>query len=157
MLFSATFTGFLLVACVSDLKAFRIPNAVPLALMALFLVKAAASGVAAWPEHVIAFALIFTLGFIAFGLGVIGGGDAKLMAVIALWLGLRDSPGFLTMTAIGGGALAVILLVLRMVLDRDPALATPNGEDPKLGLFSRDAPVPYALPITIAALWLEWT
>lgn len=157
MLFSATFTGFLLVACISDLRAFRIPNAVSLAIMALFLIKAVASGITVWPEHIIAFGLMFGIGFVGFAFGIIGGGDAKLMTAIALWLGLRDVPGFLAMTAICGGVLAIVLLLVRHVLDRDPALALANGNAQSLGLFSRNAPVPYALPITCAALWLEWT
>jgi prepilin peptidase CpaA len=157
MLFSITFTGFLLVACVTDLRAFRIPNAVPLAVIALFLIKAAATGLAVWPDHILALGLMFTLGFVAFGFGIIGGGDAKLMTAAALWLGLRDAPSFLAMTAIGGGALALVLLALRYVLDRDPALAMPKATVRSPRLFQRKAPIPYALPITCAALWLEWT
>ena len=157
MLFSITFTGFMLVACITDLKAFRIPNAVPLAVMALFLIKAAATGIAVWPDHILAFIFLFALGFVAFGFGVIGGGDAKLMTAAALWLGLRDMPGFLTITAIGGGVLALVLLTLRQILDRDPALATSKGAMRGPRLFRRNAPIPYALPIAAAALWLEWT
>jgi prepilin peptidase CpaA len=157
MLFSITFTGFLIVACITDLRGFRIPNGVPLALMALFLIKAAATGIAVWPDHIVALVLMFALGFVAFGFGMIGGGDAKLMTALALWLGLRDMPGLLSITAIGGGILALVLLTLRYVLDRDPAPATPRGAPGAPRLFQRRAPIPYALPIAAAAIWLEWT
>ncbi len=157
MLFSITFTSFLIVACITDLKAFRIPNAVPLAVMALFLIKSAATGIAVWPDHIVAFILMFALGFAAFGFGVIGGGDAKLMTAAALWLGFRDMPGFLAITAIGGGTLALVLLSCRYVFDRDPVPATPKGAVRGRRLLQRKAPIPYALPIACAALWLEWT
>ncbi len=157
MLFSLVFASFLLIACVIDIKSFRIPNAIPLALIALFLIKTAAAGHAdIWPGHLIAFGLTFALGFLAFALGLFGGGDAKLMTALALWFGLAELPSFLVITAIGGGLLALTLLCLRHLANRRPAMATSVGSTRGPRLLDRRAPVPYALPITLAALWLEW-
>ncbi|MDH3662419.1 MAG: prepilin peptidase [Alphaproteobacteria bacterium] len=154
LFFSLALTCLLLVACLSDLKAFRIPNAVPFALIALFLIKAAAiSGITVWPGHVVAFGLTFGLGILAFALGLIGGGDAKLMAALALWFGMDALPSFLAITAVGGGALALILVAVRHVAALGPIAAGPAAG---WRLLHRHAPVPYALPITLAALWLEW-
>ena len=157
MLFSIAFTGILFVACITDVSAFRIPNVVPLAVMTLFLIKSVATGIMIWPDHFVAFVLMLALGFAAFSFGAIGGGDAKLMTAVVLWLGLRDMPGFLVITAIGGGALALILLALRYVFDRDTTPAAPKGAMCLPRLFQHKAPIPYALPIAGAALWLEWT
>lgn len=157
MLFSLAFTGILLTASAFDLKAFRIPNALPLALIALFLIKVAATAdIAVWPGHLIAFGLTFAVLFLAFALGLVGGGDAKLMAAIALWFGLGALPSFLAITAIGGGVLALALLALRRVIDRRPARASAAVPVRGMHLLDRQAPVPYALPIAVAALWLEW-
>ena len=157
MLFSFVFTGFLLVACAIDLKEFRIPNAIPLALMALFLIKATAmTEIAVWPGHLAAFGLTFALGLTAFAFGALGGGDVKLMTAIALWFGLSTLPSFLAITAIGGGLFALILLALRHVQARRVAKAPPNDVPAAPKLLDRRAPVPYALPIALAALWLEW-
>lgn len=157
MLFSLVFTGFLITACIVDLKAFRIPNAIPLALIALFLIKAAASGnVAVWPEHLTAFGLIFALAFLAFAFRLFGGGDAKLMTALALWFGMASLPSFLVITALGGGLFAVVLLALRHLANRRPLMVTSTGLTHGLRLLDRKAPVPYALPITFSALWLEW-
>ena len=156
MFFSIILTGCLLIACLFDLKAFRIPNAVPLALIALFLVKAAAAGIAVWPDHVIGFGLTTAFGLLAFVLGMIGGGDAKLMMALALWFGVTALPGFLVVTAIGGGVLALTLLALRILVNRPRKAASSGKPTPSPGLLDRHAPVPYALPIAFAALWLEW-
>lgn len=158
MLFSVVFTGFLLVACISDLKAFRIPNAVPLALMALFLIKVAATaGIAVWPEHLVAFGMMALLGLVAFGFGVIGGGDAKLMIAVALWIGMSALSSFLVLTAVGGGALALLLLGLRHLANDQEVLPSSRVALPGARLLDRKAPIPYALPIASAALWLEWS
>ncbi len=157
MLFSFVFAGFLLVACIVDLKEFRIPNAIPLALIALFLIKAAATGdVAVWPTHLVAFGVTFAFGLLAFALGLLGGGDIKLITALALWFGTSALPSFLAITAIGGGLLALILLALRCLVNRRPAMAPSTGATHGVRLLDRKAPVPYALPITFAALWLEW-
>ena len=157
MLFSLTFTGFLLVACFIDLREFRIPNAVPLAMMALFLIKAAAvAGVVVWPDHIAAFSFALTLGFLAFAFGLIGGGDAKLMTAVALWLGMGALPVFLAITAVGGGVLALVLIGLRYLAARRPLATATAGSSGGPRLLEKNAPVPYALPIAMAALWLEW-
>lgn len=157
MLFSLVFAGLLIIACVIDLKVFRIPNAIPLALIALFLIKSAAAGNAEiWPGHLMAFGLTFGLGLLAFALGMFGGGDAKLMTALALWFGMAGLPGFLVITAISGGLLALFLLGLRHLANRQPVMASSSGSTNAPKLLDRRAPVPYALPITFAALWLEW-
>lgn len=152
MLFSILLTALLLIACCYDVTSFRIPNGIPLALAALFLIKATMLGISPWPSHIGAALLIFGLGFAGFALGVIGGGDAKLMTALALWLGMTGLPSFLAITAIGGGVLALVLLTLRQGL----LAVSPGGAVRQWRLFHPKAPVPYALPITLAALWLEW-
>ncbi len=154
--FSLALTGLLLAACLSDLKAFRIPNAIPLAVIALFLVKAAAMGQAVWPVHIPAFALTLAIGIVAFVFGWLGGGDVKLIAALALWFGMTTLPDFLVITAIGGGVLGLLLMALRPLLARSlsPAGAPARARGPRL--LHREAPVPYALAIAFAALLLEW-
>lgn len=157
MLPSLLLTGLLLVACAFDLKAFRIPNAISLAVIVLFLIKALAMvDSMVWTGHALAFALMFVLGFAAFTFGLIGGGDVKLLSALALWFGISALPSLLTLTAIGGGLFAVLLLLLRHGASRLLAVASPEGAARATGLLDRKAPMPYALPIAAAALWLEW-
>jgi len=158
MLLSLLFTCTLVIACGFDLKTFRIPNGLSLALIALFIVKAAATPeIAVWPEHILAGGVMLGLGFLAFALGAIGGGDAKLMSALALWFGIGFLPSLVAATAVGGGMLALVLLIVRHLADRRPAMVPLAEKAKSPGLFDRHAPVPYALPISFAALWLEWS
>lgn len=161
MLFSLLLTSLLTLACFIDLKEFRIPNMIPLALIALFLIRMAASGeIVVLSDHMLAFALTLALGMLAFAFKLVGGGDAKLLAALALWFGMVPLPSLITITALGGGVLALILLVLRHLATRLPVLASSmassGGGTGRPRLLDRHAPVPYALPIAAAALWLEW-
>ena len=62
------------------------------------------------------------LGFVFHALGWLGGGDGKLLAVLALWLG----PGDLGLALLAAGALALLLALA--------ALARPNGALRRRGL-----------------------
>ncbi|HEY5084239.1 MAG TPA: prepilin peptidase, partial [Rhizomicrobium sp.] len=75
-----------------DLASFTIPNFLSAALLAVFAVFAFAAGLgfAAIGWHLAAGLVGLFVGFTLFALGYIGGGDAKLFAAVALWLGFRD-------------------------------------------------------------------
>ncbi|MBA2587187.1 MAG: prepilin peptidase [Alphaproteobacteria bacterium] len=98
-----------------DLASFTIPNFLSLALLGAFALFALAAGlslpVIGW--HLLAgFAGLF-LGFALFTLGWIGGGDAKLFAAVALWLGFHDLAPYALLASIFGGALTLALMLLR--------------------------------------------
>jgi prepilin peptidase CpaA len=158
MLASLLLTGLLLAACITDLRAFRIPNAIALAVIALVPIKAAvmADGIA-WADHALACALMLALGFGAFAFGLVGGGDVKLLTALALWFGMTALPSLLTLTAIGGGLFALVLLALRFGASRLVPASGPEERGRPPRLLDRAAPVPYALPIAVAALLLEWS
>jgi prepilin peptidase CpaA len=98
-----------------DLASFTIPNFLPACLIAGFVlfVPAAHLTVHAVLLHLLAGLLGFCLGFTLFAFGYIGGGDAKLFAAIALWLGFADLGGFAIAASLFGGLLTLTLLVLR--------------------------------------------
>jgi len=112
------FFGLLAWAVVSDLTKLRIPNFVSLALGGLyFLYIAFAPTSVDWAGGVMAGGFILLAGMVLFALRVMGGGDVKLMAAVALWAGLELLPGFLAVTTIAGGVMAVIACTrLRFVL-----------------------------------------
>jgi prepilin peptidase CpaA len=72
-----------------DIASFTIPNFLTLALLGAFAVFAFAAGlsftVIGW--HLLAGFLGLLIGFTLFAIGHVGGGDAKLFAVMVLWLG----------------------------------------------------------------------
>lgn len=103
------FAGF------SDLFTMRISNKLVLALVVAFIVLAVVVGL---PLEVIGMHLAVAAGVLAvalvfFSLGWIGGGDGKLIAATALWLGLGVLLPYLIYASLLGGALTLILLAAR--------------------------------------------
>jgi len=109
--------ALLLAAALWDLTSFTIPNALCAALTGLFLVFALAVplGLSSLGWHLVAGLAGLVLGFTLFALGWIGGGDAKLFAATALWLGFSDLLPYAAMASLFGGVLTVSLLMLRKV------------------------------------------
>ena len=58
---------------------------------------------------------ILAIAFVMFGLGWVGGGDAKLAAATALWLGWSSMLDYGAAAAIYGGVLTLIILSARMM------------------------------------------
>jgi prepilin peptidase CpaA len=98
-----------------DVASFTIPNSLNLALLAVFAVFAVSAGlsfaVIGW--HLLAGIIALTIGFTLFALGHIGGGDAKLFAATALWLGLKDCLPYALLASMFGGGLALGLMLWR--------------------------------------------
>ncbi|HKR89086.1 MAG TPA: prepilin peptidase, partial [Phenylobacterium sp.] len=133
---------------------YRIPNWISLALMTGFLAAAAASLAAGTPASALGLNLAvgaagLVAGVVMFALGWIGGGDAKLFAAAALWIGWPGAMTFLAVTGLAGGGLALLLLGLRSPVLRPMVLAGPAW-------FTRLAEpgenVPYGVAIAVGAL-----
>jgi prepilin peptidase CpaA len=105
----------LAVAAGWDLASFTIPNFLSIALIALFAIFAVAARLTlpAIGWHLLAGLLGLAIGFTLFALGWIGGGDAKLFAAIALWLGFTDLLSYGLLASAFGGVLTLALLALR--------------------------------------------
>jgi len=84
-----------------------------------------------------------------FAAGWIGGGDGKLFAVCALWLGWPAALPFMLYTGLAGGLLTVAILTLRSGW---LALAVAGGPAwiRKLGTTGGD--LPYGVAIAVGAL-----
>lgn len=98
-----------------DIASFTIPNFLTAALTVLFAVFAVAAGLswAAIGWHLLAGAIGLTIGFILFALGYVGGGDAKLFAAVALWLGFGDLLPYALIASAFGGVLTLAILMAR--------------------------------------------
>jgi hypothetical protein len=82
-------------AALSDAVSMTIANRLSLLLAGSFLVLAPLSGMD-WTTigwHLAAGALVLSVTFTIFAIGGMGGGDAKLLAATALWMGLPRLPG----------------------------------------------------------------
>jgi prepilin peptidase CpaA len=101
--------ALMIVAAMTDVTSFRIPNWLTATIAILFVPMAFATGmpIADFGWHLAGGLILFVIGYLMFAVGIFGGGDAKLMAAAGLWFGTDLTVPFLLMTAIAGGALAV--------------------------------------------------
>src|SRR6476646_4841339 len=94
----------LVVAAISDYRALRVPNWLNATLAGLFPVAALAFGHEVdWLSHVAARLVVLVGGAAMFHFRLMGGGDVKLLAAVALWLGLGQLAPFLFAVALIGG------------------------------------------------------
>ena len=80
----------LVMAGLSDLRSLRIPNLLTGAFALAFPPTALmfGGGTVDWLSHIAAGAAVFLGAAILFALRLMGGGDVKLLAAVALWIGL---------------------------------------------------------------------
>lgn len=109
------FAALLAAALVSDITWLRIPNWITLSLLMVFPIAALAAPHEAdwWASHLGAGILLLLVGLGLFAWGKIGGGDAKLMAVIGLWAGLGLLPPLLLAIGVINGAVILTFIAMR--------------------------------------------
>lgn len=121
----------LLWAAWSDLRTRLIPNRIPALGLILFVPAVLAGAVPAPSAHLLVFASVFAVCLGLFAANLMGGGDAKLIPVIALWAGPEHIALFLLAMAIGGGLVALFMLVrARLSKREDTRPATPPPSVP---------------------------
>lgn len=149
-LVTALFLAPLLVAVITDVRSFRIPNIVNAVLVLAFPLAVLVSPQhIIWWSHLAAGAALLAMGFTLFALRMIGGGDAKLLAAVGLWFGLDSLLMLVLVITLVGGGVTLGLLALRSPLVVVP-LAVRLGKLPDL--FEKGGPVPYALAIVGGAV-----
>ena len=142
----------LVAAAVSDLLTMTIPNWLTGALAALFPVGALASGLplADAGLHLACGAGLLVVTFGMFARGWFGGGDAKLAAAAALFMGPGLILPFVFLTAILGGALTLLLLSSRRL-----PLPLFCAQQPWIArLHAPTTGVPYGIAIAAGSLLL---
>lgn len=132
-----------------DLLTMTIPNRVSIALVALFVPVALIVGLSGTEilMHVAAGLAVLAAGIVLFAFGGFGGGDAKLIAAAALWIGAAHVTTFLVYITLFGGLLAVAILYFRRM-----PVAGPYAPGWAVKLHSGVTGIPYGLAIAAAAL-----
>jgi prepilin peptidase CpaA len=152
------FPAMMAFAASSDLLTMTIANRVSLILIVGFAVLALLSGLGAAEvlSHVEAAAAVLTVAFLCFACGWIGGGDAKLAAATALWLGFGNLFSYLVYASLLGGALTLLIVQFRTM----PLPRLLAGREWAERLHSEGAGVPYGVALAAAALLVypqtEW-
>ena len=148
------------VAAVGDFLTMKIPNWLTGLVGVSFFGAAFYVGMPfdqiAW--HVAAGAAVLIVGFGLFAVGYFGGGDAKLLAVAAMWLGMGQLVEFLIVMSIAGGLLAIVMKFwwwVRLEMEM-------RGSERIKSTAKSSIDLPYGIAIAVGALfafrhswWLE--
>lgn len=105
----SVFPLLIMSAGIADYASLQIPNwlngLIAASIMPFVLLSGMPVEIFAW--HVAAAIVTFLVGLVLFFMRLIGGGDVKMLAACALWVGWAPLPGFLVLTLVAGGVLAM--------------------------------------------------
>ncbi len=144
------FAAALVWGATSDLLWLRIPNWVVVTIAALYpiYVMSTAQPVA-WQGALVVAGLVFAIGFALYSFRLLGGGDVKLLAAVALWAGPVQITAFMISTAIIGGLLAIVATTpLRLLL---PYMAAATRVDVDMRQLVK-LQIPYGVAIAAGGL-----
>lgn len=137
-------------AAASDFVAMSISNRLTVGLTLGFFVAAAVLGLS-WSQvawHLGAGLMVLFVTFALFAAGWIGGGDAKLAAATALWLGFGQLLPYLVIAGFLGGLLTYAILFYR----DQPLPESVKRLDFARRLHAAKEGVPYGIALAAAAL-----
>jgi len=144
------FPALMAFAASSDLFTMTISNRVSLALVGGFVAMALISGMSPndMLSHAGAAATVLAVTFVFFARGWIGGGDAKLAAATALWLGFDHLMVYLLYASIFGGVLTLAMIRFRLM----PLPRVLADQEWVMRLHRLDGGVPYGIALAASAL-----
>ncbi len=125
-----TLAILLLVAAVVDVRRFTISNRLNLVVALLAPAFWWSIALPFWPNAAAQLAIalgVFVLLAGAFYAGMMGGGDVKLAAALALWFSPASTLKFLVLMSLAGGVLTVVLLVVHRARRREGRPQIPYG------------------------------
>lgn len=137
-MFNGAFTDLLLillaailvVAAAIDVRTFTISNRLNLIVALLAPLYWASTALSPWPgiaTHLAAGATVFVLLAGAFYAGMMGGGDVKLAAALALWFPPLATAKFLVIMSIAGGVLTLVIMAFHRLKKREGRPEIPYG------------------------------
>ena len=120
----------LVIAAIIDVRTFTISNRLNLAVALLAPLFWWSVGLPLWPEVAIQVgmaAAVFLLFALAFYAGMMGGGDVKLAAALALWFSPITTAQLLVYMSIAGGVLTLVVLARHRLLKKPVRPRVPYG------------------------------
>ena len=120
----------LVVAAVIDVRTYTISNRLNVAVALLAPLYWWSIALPLWPDIAIQFAVafgVFLLLALAFYAGLMGGGDVKLAAALALWFSPASTLKFLIFMSIAGGVLTLFVLAVHWLRSKEGRPDIPYG------------------------------
>lgn len=150
LLSTLLFCALLVWGAFSDVRTMLIPNRIPALLAASFPLAALWCGMpgATIALHGLVGVIALGVCFLMFQAGVMGGGDAKLIAAAAVWTGAAALTPFLFGMCLAGG-----LLALALILGRKAAAAGMPAPGVLHRLLRLETHAPYGVAIAAGGLY----
>ncbi|MDO7834622.1 prepilin peptidase [Sphingobium sp. HBC34] len=130
----------LIVAAIGDLRSRIISNRLNLAVALLAPLWWLANTLSIWPDMAMQLAvggIFFALFAGLFALGLMGGGDVKLLGALALWFPWQVTVTLFVLMSLLGGAVTIVTVIHHRMRKK-------QGQPE----------IPYGIAISIAALWI---
>ena len=139
----------LVVAAVIDVRTFTISNRLNATIALLAPLYWWSEHLPWWPDIALQVGIalaVFAALAVTFTIGMMGGGDVKLAAALALWFSPASTIKFLVIMSISGGVLTAIVLIAHKL--RPGRIKNSDGET------NGKAEIPYGVAIAFGALWI---
>lgn len=159
-LVAAVLVGLLIFAALTDVAARIIPDGIAIAIAVLGLIaRVIAGGLPGVTASIAVALLVLMLLVILHARGLMGGGDVKLAAAMVLGLPLEWIYRFVIVTAVAGGIIALLHLVLRAAIRTAPH-PPPRGASllrraltAERWRIARRGSLPYGVAIACGGIW----
>lgn len=157
-IFASMLSVLLVIAMVTDGSRYIIPNwlnGIILLLYPLMFLVVPGAGEVDWLHGIYGFGIVFVGGYLLFIFNVMGGGDVKLLAALALWCGLgMPLAEFILYSAVLGGGLTLLILFSRLPAAFLGSLMKKTPNLPRVLSFGE--PIPYGIAIAVGFLIILW-
>ncbi len=149
-LFLSILPAALVVAAINDMMEMKIPNWISVVLVAAYPCAALYFQIplADVMASVLLALVVLAFGFTLFAFNLLGGGDAKLLAAVAPWMGLGAFAYFTIYMVLAGGALALALVLFRQI----PPLPIYANTGWIMNLHNARGKMPYGAAIAVGGL-----
>jgi prepilin peptidase CpaA len=120
----------LLWAAVVDIRTRRIANRLNLAIALMAPLFWWGTGIDLWPDAAIRVGVavsVYLLFALAFQMGLMGGGDVKLAAALALWFAPGSTVFLIVIMSLAGGVLSIIVVMEHKIKKNEGRPEVPYG------------------------------
>jgi prepilin peptidase CpaA len=135
-----------------DVKTYTIPNSISVALLWLFVVSVPLAGAdISLLAHFYSFGAVLAVGLLAFRFGILGGGDVKSWAAVAIWYDIGALPYQIVWVTVFGSVIGILALCLRWFTVNQYVRDACAGGGPVPRLMRAGEPIPYGIAIALGS------